>query len=65
MQKGCQQRRTEEEEELTPFPKILRSFSIDVGNGSENVSFKMNSRFSNLFRVYSSLLKMASVDEFP
>ena len=23
MQKGCQQRRTEEEEELTPFPKIL------------------------------------------
>ena len=23
MQKGCQQRRTEEEEELTPFPKLL------------------------------------------
>ena len=39
--------------------------SIDDGNGSENVSFKMNSRFFNLCRVYSNLLKMASVDEFP
>ena len=44
---------------------LLGSFSIDDGNGSENVSFKMNSRFFNLCRVYSSLLKMASVDEFP
>ena len=43
---------------------ILGSFSIDDGNGSENVSFKMNSRFFNLCRVYSSLLKMASVGEF-
>ena len=44
---------------------ILGSFSIDDGNCSENVSFKMNSRFLNLSRVYSSLLKMASVGEFP
>ena len=41
------------------------SFSIDDGNGSENVSFKMNSRFFNLCRVYSNLLNMASVGEFP
>ena len=41
------------------------SFSIDDGNGSENVSFMMNSRFFNLCRVYSNLLKMASVGEFP
>ena len=45
--------------------EILGSFSIDDGNSSENVSFKMNSRFFNLCSVYSSLLKMASVDEFP
>ena len=38
----------------------IGSFSIDDGNGSENVSFKMN-----LCRVYSNLLKMASVGEFP
>ena len=41
------------------------SFSIDDGNGSENVSFKMNSRFFKLCRVHSNLLKMASVGEFP
>ena len=45
--------------------KKLGSFSIDDGNGSENVTFKMNSRFFNLCRVYSNLLKMASVREFP
>ena len=44
---------------------IIGSFSIDDGNGSESVSFKMNSRLFNLGRVYSSLLKMASVGEFP
>ena len=43
----------------------LGSFSIDDGNGSENVSFKINSRFFNLRRVYSNLLKMATVGEFP
>ena len=41
------------------------SFSIDDGNGSENVSFNMNSRFLKLCRVYSNLLKMASIGEFP
>ena len=44
---------------------ILGSFGIDDGNSSENVSFKMNSRSFNLCRVYSSLVKMASVGEFP
>ena len=43
----------------------LGSFSIDDGNCSENVSFNMSTRFSNLRRVYSNLLKMASVGEFP
>ena len=45
--------------------KILRSFSIDDADGSENVTFKMNSCFFNLCRVNSNLLKIASVDEFP
>ena len=44
---------------------LIGSFSIADGNGSENVSFKMNSRFFNLCRVYSNLLKMGSVGEFP
>ena len=48
-----------------PPQDTLGSFSIDDGNGSENVSFKMNSRFFNLCHVYSDLLKMASVGEFP
>ena len=45
--------------------RVIGSFSIDDGKGSENVSFKMNSPFFNLCRVYSKLLKMASVGEFP
>ena len=49
----------------TPLERVIGSFSIDDGNGSENDSFKMNSRFFNLCRVYSNLLKMASVGEFP
>ena len=50
-----------------PAEWIRGSFSIDDGNGngSENVSFEMNSRFFNLRRVYSNLLKMTSVGEFP
>ena len=44
------------------FMYNIESFSIDDGNFSENVRFKMNSRFFNLCRVYSNLLKMASVD---
>ena len=43
---------------------VIGCFSIDDGNSSENVSVKMNSRFFNLCRVYSSLLIMASVGEF-
>ena len=42
-----------------------RELYIDDGNCSENVSFKMNSRFFNLCRVYFNLMKMASVDKFP
>ena len=42
---------------VSPSRPLLGSFSIDDGNGSENVSFKMNSRFFNLCRVYSNLLK--------
>ena len=45
--------------------KTTGSFGIDDGNGSENVSFKMNSHFFSLCRVYHNLLKMASVAEFP
>ena len=32
---------------------LVGSFSIDYGDGSENVTFKMNSRFFKLCRVYS------------
>ena len=47
--------------------KFLGSFSIDDddGNGSENVGFKMNSRFFNLCRVYSNLLRMSNLCDFP
>ena len=34
--------------------QVLESFSIDDGNGSEKVTFKMNSRFFKLCRVYSN-----------
>ena len=44
---------------------IVGSFSIDGGDGSENVTFKMNSRFSKLCRVYSNSLKVSNVGEFP
>ena len=37
-------------------PASLGSFSIDDGNGSENVSFKMNSRF---FQTLSRLFQFA------
>ena len=43
----------------------IGSFSIDDGNGSENVKFKMNSRFFNLCRVYSNLLKMELCSRIP
>ena len=41
------------------------SFSIDDGDGSENVTFKMNSRFFNLCRLISNSLKMLNVGQFP
>ena len=50
---------------VTMLDAILGSFSIDDGNGSENVSLKINSRFFNTCGIYSNLLKMASVGEFP
>ena len=43
----------------------LGSFSIDDGNGSENVTFKKKFPFFKHCRVYSNLLKMANVGEFP
>ena len=38
---------------------------LDDGDGSENVTFKMNSRFFKLCRVYSNSLKMSNVGKFP
>ena len=43
---------------------ILGSFSIDDGDGSENVTFKMNWRFFKLFRVYSNSVKMSKEGKF-
>ena len=40
-------------------------FSKDDTDGSENITLKINSRFFKLCRVYSSLLKMSNVGEFP
>ena len=40
----------------TPALRTLGSLSIDDGNGSENVSFKMNSRF---FQSLSRLFQFA------
>ena len=45
--------------------KLIRSFSIDDGDGSEKVTFKMNLRFFKLYHAYSSSLKMSNVDKFP
>ena len=47
-----------------PLLSILRSFSLDDGDGSENLTLKMNSRFFKLCRAYSSSLKMSNVGEF-
>ena len=46
------------------LPKI-GTFSIDKGDGIENVTFKMNWRFFQLCRVYSNLLKISNVGKFP
>ena len=44
---------------------IIGSFTIDDGDDSENVTFKMSSRFFKLCRAYSNFLKMSNVGEFP
>ena len=43
----------------------IGSFSTDDGNGSENVTLKMSSRFFKLFLVYSNSLEMSKEGEFP
>ena len=50
--------------EGTPI-SLLGSFSIDDGDGNENVTFKMNSRFFKLCRPISNSLKMSNVGQFP
>ena len=53
---------------LRSLPKphsSLGSFSINDGDGSENVSFEMNSRFLNLCRDYSISLKTSDAGKFP
>ena len=42
----------------------IGSFSIDDGDGSENVTFKMNWRFFKLSRVYSKSVKMSKEGKF-
>ena len=44
---------------------IIGSFSIDDGDGIENVTLKRYSRFFKRCRVYSNPLKMSNVGEFP
>ena len=46
------------------YEESLGSFSIDDGDGSENVTFKMNWRFFKLFRVYSNSVKMSKESKF-
>ena len=41
--------------------QVIGNFSFEDGNDSENITFKMNSRFFKLCRVHSSLLKMSNV----
>ena len=40
-------------------------YSYDDGDGSENITLKMNSHFFKLCRVYSNLLKISNAGEFP
>ena len=44
---------------------IIGSFSIDDGDGSENVTLKRYSRFFKRCRVYSNPLKMSNVGALP
>ena len=43
---------------------LSRRFCIDEGDCSESLTFKINSRFFKLFRVYSSSLKMLNEGQF-
>ena len=43
---------------------LIGSFSNDDGDGSKNVTFKMNSRVFTVLNVYSNSLKMSNVGEF-
>ena len=43
----------------------IGTFSINKGDGSENITFKMNWRFFQLCRVYFNSLKIANVGQFP
>ena len=43
----------------------LATFSIDKGEGSKNITFKMNWRLFQLSRIYFSSLKIANVGQFP
>ena len=43
----------------------LGTFSIDKGQGSENVTFKMIWHLFQLSRIYFSSLKIANVGQFP
>ena len=43
----------------------LGTFSIDKGQGSKNVTFKMDWRLFQLSRIYFSSLKIANVGQFP
>ena len=47
------------------FTLSLGSFSIDDGDGTKNVTFKMNLCFFKLCRIYSNSLKMSNVGKFP
>ena len=40
------------------------SFSIDDGDGNENVTFKINSHFGKLCRLRAKSLKMSNVGDF-
>ena len=40
-------------------------YSYDDGDGSENITLKINSHFFKLCRVYSNLLKISNAGEFP
>ena len=47
-----------------PEGPVLGSFSIEDGDGSEKVIFKLNLRFFKLYNAYSNSLKMSNVGKF-